>query len=106
MAQSNQRLSPKYPVILVFRDEITCEDGILYKGTKLIIPKTERASTLKVLHMGHYAIDKMSLGLGRQSTGQVSAKTSGTHITTVISVQSLQELNKETFQFTETPQTA
>ena len=44
-----------------FRDEITCEDGILYKGTRLIIPQSERASTLKVLHMGHYAVDKMSL---------------------------------------------
>ena len=44
-----------------FRDEISCKDGILYKGTRLIIPKLERASTLKVLHMGHYAIDKMSL---------------------------------------------
>ena len=44
-----------------FRDEITCEDGILYKGTRLIMPKSERASTLKVLHVGHYAIDKMSL---------------------------------------------
>ena len=44
-----------------FRDQITCEDGIIYKGTRLIIPKSERASTLKVLHMRHYAIDKMSL---------------------------------------------
>ena len=44
-----------------FRDQITCEDGIIYKGTRLIMPKSERASTLKVLHMGHYAIDKMSL---------------------------------------------
>ena len=35
-----------------FRDQITCEDGIIYKGTRLIIPKSERASTLKVLHMG------------------------------------------------------
>ena len=44
-----------------FRDQITCEDGIIYKETRLIIPKSERASTLKVLHMGHYAVDKMSL---------------------------------------------
>ena len=43
-----------------FRDQITCQDGIIYKVTRLIIPKSERASTLKVLHMGHYAIDKMS----------------------------------------------
>ena len=44
-----------------FRDEITCEDGILYKGARPIMQKSEHASTLKVLHMGHYAIDKMSL---------------------------------------------
>ena len=44
-----------------FRGEITCEDGILYKGTRLIMPKSEQASTLKVLHLGHYVIDKMSL---------------------------------------------
>ena len=44
-----------------FRYQIIYEDGIIYKGTRLIIPKSERASTLKVLHMGHYAIDKMSL---------------------------------------------
>ena len=44
-----------------FRDEITCEDGILYKGVRLIMPQSERASTLKVLHMGHYAVNKMNL---------------------------------------------
>ena len=44
-----------------FRDEITYEDGILYKGAQLIMPETERKSTLKVIHMGHYAIDKMNL---------------------------------------------
>ena len=44
-----------------FRDEITYEDGILYKGAQLIMPKSERESTLKVIHMGHYAIEKMKL---------------------------------------------
>ena len=44
-----------------FRDEITCKDRILYKGVKLIMPKSECGSTLKVLHMGHYVIDKMNL---------------------------------------------
>ena len=35
-----------------FRDEITYEDGILYKGTRLIMPKSEHASTLKSLTPG------------------------------------------------------
>ena len=49
------------PSYWYFRDEITCEDGILYKGARLIILKSECATTLKVLQMGPYAIDKMSL---------------------------------------------
>ena len=44
-----------------FRDDITYEEGILYKGVRLIMPQSEQVSTLKVLHMGHYAIDKMNL---------------------------------------------
>ena len=44
-----------------FRDEITCEDGILYKGVRLVMLQSEQASTLKVLHLGHYAVDKMNL---------------------------------------------
>ena len=44
-----------------FRDDNTYEDGILYKGVRLIMPQSERKSTQKVLHMGHYAIDKMNL---------------------------------------------
>ena len=68
----------------------------MYKGTRLIIPKSERQSTLKILHMGHYAIDKMSLR-ARETvywTG-ISKDITHTPIITVISVQSLQELNKE-----------
>ena len=79
-----------------FRDQITCEDGIIYKGTRLIIPKSERASTLKVLHMGHYAVDKMSLR-ARETVywPGISEDIRHTYTTTAISVQSLQELNKE-----------
>ena len=44
-----------------FRDEITHENGILYKGAQLIMPKSERQATLKVIHMGYYAIEKMRL---------------------------------------------
>ena len=44
-----------------FRQEISEENGILYKSHRLIVPQSERLETLKVLHMGHYAIDKMQL---------------------------------------------
>ena len=44
-----------------FRQEISKEDGILYKNHRLIVPHSERLETLRVLHLGHYAVDKMQL---------------------------------------------
>ena len=44
-----------------FRQEISEEDGILYKNHRMIVPHSKRLATLKVLHLGHYAIDKMQL---------------------------------------------
>ena len=37
------------------------EDGILFKGHRLIVPKSERQSILDILHTGYYGIDKMTL---------------------------------------------
>ena len=42
-----------------FRQEISEEDGLLYKNHRLIMLYSERLQSLKVLHLGHYAIDKM-----------------------------------------------
>ena len=44
-----------------FRQEISEEEGLLYKNQKLIVPYSERLETLKVLHLEHYAVDKMQL---------------------------------------------
>ena len=44
-----------------FRQEINEEDGLLYKNQRLIIPDSERLEALKVLNLGHYAVDKMQL---------------------------------------------
>ena len=44
-----------------FRQDISEEDGLLYKNQRLIVPHSERPETLKVLHLGHYAVDKMQL---------------------------------------------
>ena len=44
-----------------FRQEISEEDGILYKNHRLIVPHSKRLEALKVLHLGHYAVDKMQL---------------------------------------------
>ena len=42
-----------------FRQEINEEDGLLYKNQRLIMPCSERLETIKILHLGHYAVDKM-----------------------------------------------
>ena len=44
-----------------FRQEISEEDGLLYKSHRLIMLYSERLETLKVLHLGHYAVDKLQL---------------------------------------------
>ena len=46
---------------LSFRQEISEGDGLLYKNQRLIVPHSERLETLKVLHLGYYAVDKMQL---------------------------------------------
>ena len=43
-----------------FRQEIS-EDGLLYKNQRPIVPHSKRLETLKVLHLGHYTVDKMQL---------------------------------------------
>ena len=44
-----------------FRQEISEKDGLLYKNQRLIVPHSKRLETLKVLHLGHYAVDKKQL---------------------------------------------
>ena len=36
-----------------FRQDISGEDGLLYKNQRLIVPHSERPETLKVLYLGH-----------------------------------------------------
>ena len=46
-----------------YHKEISLEDGILFKGHWLIVPRSERQSIPEILHTGHYRIDKMTLGV-------------------------------------------
>ena len=57
-----KKYCPEQPLDLwSFRQEISEEDGLLYKNQRLIMPHSERLETLKVLHLGHYAAGKMQL---------------------------------------------
>ena len=48
-----------------FRDELAIEDGIIFKGQEVIIPKCMRADVLSQLHQSHQGIEKTRL-LARQ----------------------------------------
>ena len=56
--KGSPRLSPWYSVILVLQ---RWNYMWRWHPVRLIMPQSERSSILKVLHMGHYAIDKMNL---------------------------------------------
>ena len=83
------------------------ENGILYKGTRLIMPKSEHNSTLKVIHMGHYAIDKMNLR-ARETIywPGISEDIRSTYHHCQICAKFAKTQQKEMLQHTETPQTA
>ena len=53
-----------HPLILDywnFRDEMSVENGLLFKGYRLIVPKNLRNQVLQIVHKGHFGIEKMQL---------------------------------------------
>ena len=44
-----------------FRDELSVEDGLLTKGSRLLIPSTLRRKMLEQIHEGHQGIKKCML---------------------------------------------
>ena len=44
-----------------FRDEISLDDGLLFKGHRFIMPEGLRGETLKQIHEGHYGVEKSLL---------------------------------------------
>ena len=89
-----------------FRDEITYEDDILYKGAQLIMPKSERQTTLKVIHMGHYAIEKMKLRATETVYWPgITEDITNTYHQCQICTKFARSQQKETLQSVETPHT-
>ena len=44
-----------------FREELTIEDGLILKGTRIIIPDQKREAILKLIHEGHIGLNKCKL---------------------------------------------
>ena len=46
---------------LNYKDELSVENGLLTKGSRLLIPSTLRRKTLELIHKGHQGIKKCML---------------------------------------------
>ena len=44
-----------------FREELTIEDGIILKGTKIVLPAKKHEAILKLIHEGHLGLNKCTL---------------------------------------------
>ena len=44
-----------------FREELTIEDGIILKGTWIVVPHKKHQATLKLIHEGHLGFGKCKL---------------------------------------------
>ena len=44
-----------------FREELTVEDGLILKGTRIVIPAKKHEAVLKLIHEGHLGLNKYKL---------------------------------------------
>ena len=44
-----------------FREELTVEDGLILKGTRIIAPNKQQEAILKQIHEGHLGLNKCKL---------------------------------------------
>ena len=42
---------------LQFKDELLAEDGLVFKGDRLVIPRMMRAEIIKQIHQGHGGVE-------------------------------------------------
>ena len=63
--KDGQVISKKFPSVLqsywTFREELTIEDDIILKGTRIVIPPKKWEAVLKLIHEGHLGLNKFKL---------------------------------------------
>ena len=58
---SIKQVSPVLQPYLMFREELTVEDGLILKGTRIVIPDKNCEAILKFIHEGHLGLNKCKL---------------------------------------------
>ena len=56
-----KQVPPELQPYWTFREELTIEDGLILKGTRIIIPNKQWQAILKQLHEGHLGLNKCKL---------------------------------------------
>ena len=58
---SIKEVPPEIQTYWTFREELTIEDGLVLKGTLIVIPKNKHKNILTVIHKGHLGLGKCKL---------------------------------------------
>ena len=56
-----KELPRKFQAFWTFRKEMTINDGLILKGTMIVIPSQKQAEILKLIHEGHLGLTKCRL---------------------------------------------
>ena len=56
-----KQVPPELQPYWTFREELTIEDGLILKGTRIVIPNKQQQAILKQLHGGHLGLNKCKL---------------------------------------------
>ena len=59
--KSVKKVLPALQPFWTFREELTVEDGLILKGTRIVIPTKQHKAILKLLHKGHLGLNKCKL---------------------------------------------
>ena len=59
--KSIKQVPPELQYFWTFREELTVEDGLILKGTRIVIPNKQHKAILKLLHEGHLGSNKCKL---------------------------------------------
>ena len=59
--KSIKQVPPMLHPYWTFREKLTIEDGLILKGTRIIIPNNQCKTILKLIYKGHLGLNKCKL---------------------------------------------
>ena len=59
--KSIKQVPPELQPFWTFREELTVEDGLILKGTRIVIPNKQHKAILKLIHKAHLGLNKSKL---------------------------------------------